>query len=448
MPLSYPEGTLAEHRACRHGAVAFDVSHLGTVRVTGPGALERLQWALTNDLGRIEPGRAQYTHLLDEADASVLDDIIVWWVDDRALRRDAQRVEHRPGDRRAARPTACRCTTSPRPGRSSPCRGPRPGRGWPPSAPRRRPSPRFHVAQVEWHGAPVVVAGTGYTGEDGVECAVPAEPAGRLWSAVLGRRRRARRPRRPRHAAARGRPAAARPRARSGHHPAAGRAGLGRALGQGRLPGPRRRSRPRRSGGSPGACAAWSSRAGGRRGPSRPCCGDGEAVGVVTSGNFSPELGHGIALAFVPPDVEIGDSWPSTSAAPDAGRGGQAPLRRQVLRLPRPAESGWQERPQTTEQMPSFRRGVEGQALLMASLMAVWPASAVRSSSAAGIAGWRYRPGTGDNGLTDGSPGVVTSVDSCRTRCGRRRRRRCGPPAGSTCRPVEPGTGKAPSWRG
>src|SRR4051794_27933249 len=66
----------------RTSAVAFDVSHLGTVRITGGGALERLQRALTNDLGKIGPGRAQYTHLLDEADASVLDDIIVWWVDD------------------------------------------------------------------------------------------------------------------------------------------------------------------------------------------------------------------------------------------------------------------------------------------------------------------------------------------------------------------------------
>src|SRR3954451_25437640 len=83
MPLSYPAtGTLAEHRACREAAVAFDVSHLGTVRVNGPDAFERLQRALTNNLGKIGPGRAQYTHLLDESDASVLDDIIVWWVDD------------------------------------------------------------------------------------------------------------------------------------------------------------------------------------------------------------------------------------------------------------------------------------------------------------------------------------------------------------------------------
>src|SRR5437588_9073767 len=82
MPLAYPTGTLAEHRACRTAAVAFDVSHLGTVRVTGPSALDHLNSVLTNDLGKIAPGRAQYTHLLDPSDASVLDDIIVWWVDD------------------------------------------------------------------------------------------------------------------------------------------------------------------------------------------------------------------------------------------------------------------------------------------------------------------------------------------------------------------------------
>nr|MDQ3293193.1 glycine cleavage system protein T [Actinomycetota bacterium] len=82
MPLSYPAGTIAEHHACRSGAVVFDVSHLGTVRVEGPEALGRLQAAFTNDLARIAPGRAQYTHLLDPDDASVVDDIIVWWVDD------------------------------------------------------------------------------------------------------------------------------------------------------------------------------------------------------------------------------------------------------------------------------------------------------------------------------------------------------------------------------
>src|SRR6478736_3079596 len=63
MPIQYA-GVLDEHRACRAGAVVFDVSHLGTLRVTGTDAHALLQRALTNDLGRIAPGRAQYTHLL------------------------------------------------------------------------------------------------------------------------------------------------------------------------------------------------------------------------------------------------------------------------------------------------------------------------------------------------------------------------------------------------
>jgi aminomethyltransferase len=47
-----------------------------------PDAIDVLQYALTNDLHKVAPGRAQYTHLLDENDASVLDDIIVWWIAD------------------------------------------------------------------------------------------------------------------------------------------------------------------------------------------------------------------------------------------------------------------------------------------------------------------------------------------------------------------------------
>src|SRR5262249_57054124 len=48
--------------------------------VHGTGAYATLQWALTNDLDRVGPGHAQYTHLLDPDDAHVVDDIIVWWV--------------------------------------------------------------------------------------------------------------------------------------------------------------------------------------------------------------------------------------------------------------------------------------------------------------------------------------------------------------------------------
>jgi aminomethyltransferase len=78
MPLSYPTGTVAEHLTCRNDAALFDVSHLGTVRVAGPTAFDTLQHALTNDLRKIAPGRAQYTHSCNER-GGVVDDIIVWW---------------------------------------------------------------------------------------------------------------------------------------------------------------------------------------------------------------------------------------------------------------------------------------------------------------------------------------------------------------------------------
>jgi len=84
MPIQYV-GVIDEHRACRADAVMFDVSHLGSVLVDGPGAFAALQWAFTNDLKRISPGHAQYTHMLDAVDAHVVDDIIVWWLHDETF---------------------------------------------------------------------------------------------------------------------------------------------------------------------------------------------------------------------------------------------------------------------------------------------------------------------------------------------------------------------------
>jgi len=78
MPLDYAGGgVLAEHGAVRAGVGLFDVSHLGELRVMGPGAAEYLNARLTNDLGRIEPGRAQYTMLANQA-GGVVDDMIAY----------------------------------------------------------------------------------------------------------------------------------------------------------------------------------------------------------------------------------------------------------------------------------------------------------------------------------------------------------------------------------
>ncbi len=308
MPLNYPEGTLAEHRACRTGAVAFDVSHLGTVRVQGEGSLEMLQRALTNDLTKVGPGRAQYTHLLDADDASVLDDIIVWWVDEdrfdvmpNASNTDrvvAALTDGAPSTVVAGDVTAERAIIA--------VQGPAARERLAAVSPEAAAVGRFHVAPFTWQGIECLVAGTGYTGEDGVECAVPAEHAGAFWDAVL---------------AAGVRPAGlgARDTLRleaglplHGHELGPGittlQAGLGWVVswdkgdfrGRAALAAEKERGVGRRLRGL---------EVEGRRPPraEQVVLVDGEPAGIVTSGNFSPMLERGIALAFVPPSVEVGD---------------------------------------------------------------------------------------------------------------------------------------------
>src|SRR5215212_7423688 len=180
MALSYPDGTLAEHRACRSGAAVFDVSHLGTVRVTGPDALGLLQEALTNDLGRIAPGRTQYTHLLDEVDGSVLDDLIVWWVgperfDVMPNASNTERVRSAIGGEDVTGERAVLAV-----------QGPEARARLAAVAPEAAAVERRTVAMVDVLGCRCPVAGTGYTGEDGVELAVPADAAATVWQALVG----------------------------------------------------------------------------------------------------------------------------------------------------------------------------------------------------------------------------------------------------------------------
>ncbi|HSH23523.1 MAG TPA: glycine cleavage system protein T, partial [Acidimicrobiales bacterium] len=168
MPLSYPGGTIAEHRACRSGVAVFDVSHLGTVRLAGAHAFEMLQAGLSNDLGRIGPGRTQYSHLLDAGDGSVLDDVIVWWV-------GPERFDVMPNASNTARVrqalgghdvTAERAVLA--------VQGPGARAVLEAVAPEAAAVGRSKVAEVAGPFGRVVAAGTGYTGEDGVELAMAA----------------------------------------------------------------------------------------------------------------------------------------------------------------------------------------------------------------------------------------------------------------------------------
>ncbi len=178
MPVAYPSGTISEHLACRRDAVVFDVSHLGTVCVEGFYAKAALQGVLTNDLNKISVGRAQYTHLLNDA-GCVLDDIIVWWVsDDRFdVMPNASNTDHVLSAIGGVDVTQSRAVLA--------VQGPQAKKRLATISNDFSNISKFEVRQIDWRGAQCVVAGTGYTGEQGVEIAVPVSHASDLWHEVV-----------------------------------------------------------------------------------------------------------------------------------------------------------------------------------------------------------------------------------------------------------------------
>ena len=82
MPLEYASGVVKEHTAVRESVGVFDVSHLGKVMVSGPGAAAYVNATLTNDLNRVGHGKAQYTLCCDEKTGGIVDDLIAYFHND------------------------------------------------------------------------------------------------------------------------------------------------------------------------------------------------------------------------------------------------------------------------------------------------------------------------------------------------------------------------------
>jgi aminomethyltransferase len=182
MPVQYT-GVIPEHLAVRRDCGAFDVSHMGEFEVEGPRAPEFLQAALSNDLARIEPGRAQYTLLVNEQ-GGIVDDLIVYQLDPvrfllivNAANRD---VDFEWLQARAGRGSDVRDVSDEY--ALLAVQGPR-------SLKRLEldEAPAFSFAGGEIGGVECMINRTGYTGEPGVELLTHADDAEALWDAVLER---------------------------------------------------------------------------------------------------------------------------------------------------------------------------------------------------------------------------------------------------------------------
>lgn len=303
MPIEY-EGVLAEHRAVRERVGLFDLSHLGKVDVRGAGALGALQRTLSNDLAKVEVGRAQYNLVLNER-GGVDEDLIVyrltedrWFVVPNASNTD--RVVARLSDTAGAdavepHPTWCFLGVQ----------GPRAletvGTRFPEAADLRF----MGCVEGSFDGVPIVLTRSGYTGELGYELFGPPDIAGAMWDEMaeagaafgiepcgLGARDVLR--------------------LEMGYplygqdllpHRTPLEAGVGWAVALDKedLPG-REALLRQRDAGIPSRLRGLVTQ--GRRHIPRPHqevrSGD-EAVGSVTSGTFSPTLGTGIAMAYLAP---------------------------------------------------------------------------------------------------------------------------------------------------
>ncbi|MFI6068484.1 glycine cleavage system aminomethyltransferase GcvT [Micromonospora sp. NPDC051227] len=187
MPLEYAGGgVLKEHTAVRTAVGVFDVSHLGKARVSGPGAADFVNSCLSNDLGRIGPGRAQYTLCCDDATGGVVDDIIAYlYADDHVfLIPNAANTAEVVRRLRAAAPAQVTVTDEHEAYAVLAVQGPR-------SAellaaldlPTEHGYMSFSAASLA--GVELTVCRTGYTGELGYELVVPAEHAVAVWDALF-----------------------------------------------------------------------------------------------------------------------------------------------------------------------------------------------------------------------------------------------------------------------
>ena len=187
MPLQY-DTPRAEHLAVRERVGVFDVSHMGQIEVVGPQSAAFLSRALTNDITQIGPGQGQYTLMLTD-DGGIIDDLIVYWLVDRAmLVVNASNIEAcltRLQELAASFEVAV-SDRSPEVAMLA-LQGP----AWVDAIGPLLATPGpltldyFEITEDQLAGVPALVARTGYTGEPGVEVMCPWDQAPALWDALM-----------------------------------------------------------------------------------------------------------------------------------------------------------------------------------------------------------------------------------------------------------------------
>jgi aminomethyltransferase len=186
MPVQY-EGVRQEHVAVRTGAGLFDVSHMGQIETRGPRAAEFLRHLLSNDLGKVGPGGAQYA-LLCREDGGVLDDLFTYWLEDERFLTvvNASNVDTDFGwfARQADRWEGVEVHDRSPDYAMLALQGPDAVAQFESLLEQGSTPGRFRHGRAAVAGVSALVCRTGYTGEDGVELLITPDDAEAAWHAL------------------------------------------------------------------------------------------------------------------------------------------------------------------------------------------------------------------------------------------------------------------------
>ncbi|MGH7733354.1 MAG: glycine cleavage system aminomethyltransferase GcvT, partial [Gemmatimonadales bacterium] len=186
MPLRYGSET-AEHHAVRRAAGLFDLSHMGEILVSGPGAGAALDYALTGQLSALRPGRARYTMICAE-DGGVLDDLVVYRQDEDEFLviANAANTDVVLGQLRD-RASGCDAQVTDATGDYAliAVQGPEAAGILAPMTGLELTALKYYAGAFgEVAGRRAWVARTGYTGEDGFEVFCRPQDAPHIWEAL------------------------------------------------------------------------------------------------------------------------------------------------------------------------------------------------------------------------------------------------------------------------
>src|SRR5215213_7299478 len=186
MPVQYA-GIREEHTAVRERAGVFDVSHMGEIETSGPQAAEFLQHLLTNDVRRIPEGGAQYA-LICREDGGIIDDLFTYRLAERHFLTVTNAANHEKDlawFQRQAEGFDVDVTDRHADFAMLAVQGPG-ARGIVQRLADGHLPSRFHCCSRVVAGVPLLVCGTGYTGEDGVELLISPDGAPAVWDALVG----------------------------------------------------------------------------------------------------------------------------------------------------------------------------------------------------------------------------------------------------------------------